>query len=91
MKYRKHPSATAIESKQRYVSSLSFVEVNEADIQKEILNLNENKVSQNSDMPTKAIKEYLDIFRSFLCTNFNRSIKISKFFQCLKLADIAPT
>ena len=67
------------------------MEVNEADIEKEILNLNGNKVSQNSDMPTKAIKEYLDIFRSFLCASFNSSIKISKLFQCLKLADIAPT
>ena len=67
------------------------MEVNEVDIEKEILNLNGNKVSQNSDMPTKAIKEYLDIFSSFLCTSFNSSIKIFKFFQCLKLADITPT
>ena len=89
-KFRKHLSIIAIESKYRYVPSFSFVEVNEADIEKEILNLNGNKASQNSDIPTKVIKGNSDIFRSFLCTNFNSSIKTSNFPQCLKLADITP-
>ena len=82
MKYRKHPSIIAIESTYRDVSSFSFVEVNEADIEKEILKLNRNKATQNSDIPTKVI--------SFLCASFNSSIKASKFPQCLKLADITP-
>ena len=64
--------------------------VNETDIKKEILNLNRNKTSQNSDMPTKVIKKNSNIFSSFLCTNFNSSIKTSKFPQCLKLADVTP-
>ena len=38
----------------------------------------------------KVIKEKLGIFRSFLCTSFNRSIKTSKFSQYPKLADITP-
>ena len=88
MKYRKHPSIIAIESRYRGISSFSFAEVNEADIEKEILNLNRNKASQNSDMPTKVIKENSDIFSSFLCTSFNSSVKTTKFPQCLKLADI---
>ena len=86
LKYRKHPSIIAIESKYRDV----FVEVNDANIEKEILNLNTNKASQNSDMPTKVIKENSDIFSSFLCTSFNSSRKTSKFRECLKLADIKP-
>ena len=53
----------------------SVVEVNETDIEKEILNLDENKASQNSHMATKVIKEISDIFSSFLCTSFNSSIK----------------
>ena len=66
LKNRKHPSIIAIESKYRYVSSFRFAEVSEADIEKENLNLDENKASQNSDMPTKVIKENSDIFISFL-------------------------
>ena len=74
LKYRKYPSIIAIERKYRCVSSFSFVDVNEADIEKEILNLNGNKASQNSEMPTKVIKENSDIFSSFLCTSFHSSI-----------------
>ena len=90
MKYRKHPSIIGIESKYRYVSIFSFVEVNKADIEKEIINLNGNQASQNSDIPTKVIKENSDIFSSLLCICFNSSIKTSKFPQCLKLVDITP-
>ena len=71
LKYRKHPSIIASESKYRNASSSSFVEANEADVEKEIFNKNGNKTSQNSDMPTKVIKENLDIFSRFLCTSFN--------------------
>ena len=51
------------------------MEVNEADIEKEILNLNGNKASQNSDMPTKVIKGNSDIFSSFRCTSFNTVVQ----------------
>ena len=90
LKYRKRPSTILVESKYRYASSFSFVEVNEADIEKDILNSNKKKASQNSDMPTKVTKESFDIFSKFLCTNFNSSIKTSKSLQCLKLADVTP-
>ena len=90
LKYRKYPSIIPIESKYRYVPSFSFVEVNVADIEKEVLNLNGNDASQNSDMRTKVIKENSDTFSSFLCNTFNSLIKTSKFPQSLKLADITP-
>ena len=61
----------AIESKYRYVSSFILVEVNETNIEKETLNLIGNKASQNSDMPTKVIKEKLDIFSNFLWISFS--------------------
>lgn len=47
------------------------MEVNETNIEKETLNLIGNKASQNSDMPTKVIKEKLDIFSNFLCISFS--------------------
>ena len=38
LEYTKHPSTIAIESRYRDASSFSFVEINDADIDKEILN-----------------------------------------------------
>ena len=66
------------------------MEINEADIEKEILNLNGNKAYQISDMPIKIANENSNIFSSFLCTSFNSLIKTSKFLQCLKLANTIP-
>ena len=85
LKFSKHPSIITVESKYRYFFSFSFVEVNAAKTEKEILNLNWNKASQNSDMLTKVIKKKKkkkkksDIFNTFLCTSFNTSIKTPKF------------
>ena len=75
LNYRKYPSINGIENKYRHVSSFSYVVVNKADFEKEILNLNRNKTSQNSNMSTKVIKENLDILDNFLCTSFNRNIR----------------
>ena len=69
LKYRKYPSIVSIECRFRYVSSFSFVKVNEANIEKEILNLNRHKAFQNSDVPTKVTKENSCIFSSFLCAS----------------------
>ena len=88
LKYRKHASITAIESKYIYATSFNFVEVNEADIEKNIF-LNRNKtLFRICQLGYKVIIENLNIFGSFLCNSFNSSIKASKFLQCLKLADI---
>ena len=55
-----------------------------------MLKLNKNKASQHPDIPLKIIKENLDIFADFLCTNINRSFKSSSFPSCLKMADVTP-
>ena len=47
-----------------------------------------NKASQNSDIPTKIVKENVDIFGNFICTNFKNTIKSSCFYENLKYADI---
>ena len=59
-------------------------------IQKEILILNNKKASQNSDIPTKIIKENSDIFEKVLCSFINDSIKSSTFTSCLKETDVTP-
>ena len=61
-----------------------------ASIEKEIHNLKINKASQSSDIPTKIIKENVDIFAEFLWKSINSSIKSSTFPACLKSADVIP-
>ena len=65
-----------------------FRELEKEEIQKEIQNLNNNKASQHSDIPTKIIKSSSDIFSDFLYVSNNSSIKSSLFPTCLKTADI---
>ena len=67
-----------------------FSEFNIEDIKKDIIKLDKNKASQNSDIPIKIITENLGIFVDFLCTNINSSFKSSSFPSCLKMADVTP-
>ena len=90
LKHRKHPSIVAIRNKCKNKGSFSFVGVEKKEIEKEILKLDANKASQNSDIPIKLLKENVDIFSDFVCTSFNSSINMSKFPENLKLTDITP-
>ena len=47
-----------------------------------------NKVTQDTDIPTKLIKENPDIFADFIFENLNDSISQSVFPSALKLANI---
>ena len=70
--------------------TFSFREVSFKQIETEIRLLKLNKVSQYWDIPTKIIKENLDIFSNFICESINNSIKSSIFPSCLKHADVTP-
>ena len=75
LKYRNYPSIIAIQSKYKDKGSFNFIEVDEKQIVKEILKLDVNKASQNSNIPMKVLKENTDNFSNFLCNSFNSSIK----------------
>ena len=90
LKHRNHPSILAIRERKKAQINFCFKEVSIEKIQKEILNLNNKKTSQNSDIPTKIIKEKSDIFEKVLCSFINDSIKSFKFPPCLKEADVTP-
>ena len=90
LKYRNPPSITAIQNKCKIKDIFNFVEVDQQQIEKEILKLDANKASQSSDIPIKIVKENIDVFSDFLCSSFNSSIKLSKFPESLKQADITP-
>ena len=89
-KYRNHPSIIAIQNKCKDKSNFNFIEVHQKQIEKVILNLDVNKASQSCDSPIKVLKENTNIFNNFLCNSFSNSIKLSKFLEILKNADIPP-
>ena len=88
LKYRNNPSILAIRERKKARINFCFKEVSIEEIQKEILNLNNKKASQNSNIPTKINKENSDIFEKVLCSFINNSIKSSTFPSCLKEADV---
>ena len=90
LKYRNHPSILAICERKKAQIIFCFKEVSMEEIQKEILNLNNKKASQNSDIPTKIVKENSDIFEKVLCSLINDSIKSFTFPSCLKEEDVTP-
>ena len=81
---------TADSAQKKAQINFCFKEVSIEKIQKEILNLNNKKASQNFVIPTKIIKENSDIFEKVLCSFINNSIKSFTFPSCLKEADVTP-
>ena len=68
--------------------SFCFKEVSIEEIQAEILNLNNKKEFQNSDI--KIIRENSDIYGKVLCSFINESIKSFTFPSCLKEIEVIP-
>ena len=90
VKYRAHPSIIAIKENFNLSTSFNYLFVDEESILKEIKNLKANKATQNTDIPTKLIKENSDIFADFIFENLNDSISHLVFPSALKLANITP-
>ena len=89
-KYENYPSFRIIKSTFKNLSTFSFHYVDESDIEKEIIGLNNSKASQGSDIPDKIIKNNLDIFKKILCQELNRSIEISRLPTLMKTVNITP-
>ena len=51
---------------------------------------NETKASQKNYIPTRIIREDIDILVEFSCMNINSAIKSESFTSSLKLADVTP-
>ena len=66
LKYKNHPSILGIRDTQKN-SIFCFKEVIIEEIEKEISKLNSKKASQNSDIPTRIVKENADIFADIFC------------------------
>ena len=87
LKHRKHPSILTI-------SNLWFLfsDVTLQDVYKEIKNVGTTRASQDTDISTKTIREYLDIFSSFFFFKalINHTIEVQIFPKALKSANVVP-
>ena len=72
-KFRNHPSVVMIKSKRKINQCFSFGPVTYDDILKKI-NLDTAKGSQQSDIPTKILKQNSGYFAEYLCGNINQCI-----------------
>ena len=92
LKYRDHPSILTIGEvcKEKSDSPFLFTGIDKEEILKEILNLDASKACQDTDIPTKILKENADVFVDFLHTSFNKFVKKSEFPSALKQANITP-
>ena len=59
--------------------------------QREILKLETSKVYKDADIPTKSIKENVDIFAGVLLSNLDDFVKKSNFPSSLRTASVTPT
>ena len=92
VKYRNHLSILAIGEVCNKHPRLpfSFSKINREEILGEILKLETSKACQDTDIPTKIIKENADIFADILLASFNDSVEKSNFPSSLKKANITP-
>ena len=68
--------------------TFSFDLVSSDTIFKEILSLDTKKATHSNDIPTKIVKENVDLFSIFVSNAFNESVISCKFLSVLKLADV---
>ena len=87
MKYRRHPSITAIQDayKER---SFSFSTVEKIDVIREIKNLSKKKAIQDDDIPVEILKESVNFFAEYIHIFYNYATTNSKFPSFLKMANV---
>ena len=64
-KFKNHPSIKAIEKISKPDNLFNFSNVDKEEVFKDIISLDASKASQDTDVPTKVIKENADIFSHF--------------------------
>ena len=90
-RYENHPSILNIKKNIGDDNpGFSFSHVEKAEIRKEIRNLNIHKACQETDIPTKIIKENEDQYLEILHLSVNSAIDLCKYPEFLKRADVTP-
>ena len=89
-KFEDHPSIVTIRNPFDENSICSFKEIGKTELIKEIKNLDIKKGLVFSDIPTKIIKEFDNLFATFIPKNFNLCLNKGKFPEILKIAEVTP-
>ena len=89
-KYKNHPSIKPIKTNSENKVSIRFQEIQAIETEEELKNLDCSKASQDSDISTKIIKVNIDIFVPVLLTEFNKSLKLSRFPYSIKSVNKTP-
>ena len=71
-------------------SICSFKEIGKTEAIKETKNLDIKKGSLCSDIRTEIIKEFNDLFVTFITKNFNLCLNKGEFPEVLKIAEVTP-
>ena len=92
VKYRNHPSILAIGElyNKNHELPFTFSKIHRDEVLSDILKLETSKACQDTDIPTKIVKDNADIFANVLVSSFNDSIEKSNFPSILKNASITP-
>ena len=88
--YQNHPSIKKIEASLEQKETFSFNLSSFDNVFEEIKKLDNSKTSQQSDIPTKIIKQNINIFTQFLHTSYNNMLEFSIFPNEMKNADVIP-
>ena len=89
-KFRNHSSIIMIKNKKKNNQSFSFGPVTYDDVLKIVNTLVTAKASQQSDIPTKILKQNSNYFAEYFYANINQCISKSIFPSDLKLAGVTP-
>ena len=90
-KYKNHPNIRIIYDKYKTNSIFTFNEVSLEEIQKELKKLNPSKASQRPDIPTKIIRQNLNLSAPIVHEEMNQSLDLNKFSATMKLGSITPS
>ena len=90
LKHKDHPSIKIIEKISKPSSLFKFSNVEKRETLTDIVNLDASKSCQDTDVPTKIIKENAHIFADFIHPAINTTINKNEFPSFLKLPDVIP-
>ena len=88
--FENHSSIIAIKHNRNPNDQFSFKPVTKEMIAKEISNLKSGKAVRSNDIPTKIIKDFKDLFATFIYNNYNKCLLDGTFPEDLKTAEVVP-
>ena len=89
-RYKNHPSILEIRQNVTYTETFTFIQINESQIKKEILELNPKRTAGFDSIPPNIIKDSIAVLTSPLTNLFNTAVIECLFPSDLKYANVTP-